>query len=82
MNLISLATILLIIIIIIIIIIITRPCAALQAAGLDWIVRPYYSLGWVHFERKYNCLSWLFRVDMNFKTDKENFSTLPIEKLT
>ena len=31
----------------------TRPYAALQAAGLDWIVRLYYSLGSVHFEREY-----------------------------
>ena len=37
-NLIFLATILFIVIIIIIITIITRPCAALRAADLDWIV--------------------------------------------
>ena len=30
----------------IIIIIITRPYAALRAAGLDWIVTLYYNLGW------------------------------------
>ena len=26
-----------------------QPCAALQAAGLDGIIGPYYDFGWVHF---------------------------------
>ena len=34
-----------IIVLIIITVIITRPYAALRAAGLDWIVRLYHSLG-------------------------------------
>ena len=41
--------IILIIIIVFIAIIITRSYAALQAADLDWIVRPGYKLGRVHF---------------------------------
>ena len=41
--------IILIIIIVFIAIMITRSYAALQAADLDWIVRPGYKLGRVHF---------------------------------
>ena len=48
--------------------IITRPYAALRAAGLDWIVRLYYSLGWVHFEREYTFWECILKGNVFFES--------------
>ena len=53
---------------VIIIIIITRPYAALRAAGLHWTVRLYCSLGWVYFERKYTFWECILKGNIFFES--------------